>query len=172
MIFIFLFIGDMKSALKGIASDKNDCQQPIILQPIWKTEGKSPRLADNCLDLFVWSDFGMFNLFFPEECDSLGNISRHTRSMVWLYKMLWDYSTTGCFNGSSIIDELSYNTKNDKAFSTNGSKTHPLMDCEQLSCPRIRKSEIKEIILGGGQNLLSPERRFDAIIYHSPELFD
>ena len=30
---------------------------------------------------------------------------------------------------------------------------------------------IKKIILGGGQNLLSPERRFDAIIYNCPELF-
>lgn len=30
---------------------------------------------------------------------------------------------------------------------------------------------LKKIILGGGQNLLSPERRFDAIIYNSPDLF-
>ena len=29
----------------------------------------------------------------------------------------------------------------------------------------------EKIILGGGQNLLSPERRFDAIIFNSPELF-
>jgi len=26
--------------------------------------------------------------------------------------------------------------------------------------------------LGGGQNLLSPERRFDAIIYSTPSLFE
>ena len=32
-------------------------------------------------------------------------------------------------------------------------------------------NEIKNIILGGGQNLLSPERRFDAIIVNSPDLF-
>jgi hypothetical protein len=41
-----------------------------------------------------------------------------------------------------------------------------------LHNPRITKEEIKNIILGGGQNLLSPERRFDAIIYNSPELFE
>jgi len=40
-----------------------------------------------------------------------------------------------------------------------------------LSKPRIMKDEIKHIILGGGQNLLSPERRFDAIIFNSPGLF-
>ena len=32
--------------------------------------------------------------------------------------------------------------------------------------------EIKNIILGGGQNFLSPERRFDAIIFSNPEIFD
>ena len=41
----------------------------------------------------------------------------------------------------------------------------------RLFLQRITKNEIKNIILGGGQNLLSPERRFDAIIYNSPELF-
>ena len=45
------------------------------------------------------------------------------------------------------------------------------MNCYELKNPRITKNEIKNIILGGGQNLLSPERRFDAIIYNSPELF-
>jgi len=50
--------------------------------------------------------------------------------------------------------------------------THPYMDCDELHNPRITKEEIKNIILGGGQNLLSPERRFDAIIFNSPELFE
>lgn len=165
------YINEMRRAIMEIVSLKNDKQKPIIMEPIWKTEGKSPRLSENCLDVFVWSDFGMLNLFFPEENVELRNISRHTRSLVWLYKMLWDYSREGHFNGSYIIDELSYNTKNDKAFSTNGSRTHSLMACNELITPRISKNEIKEIILGGGQNLLSPERRFDAIIYNSPELF-
>ena len=171
-INVIPFIGDMRAAIKGIVSLKNTNQTPIIMEPVWKTEGKSPRLANNCLDVFVWSDFGMLNLFFPSENAELTSISRHTRSMVWLYKMLWDYSKNDHFNGASIIDELSYNTKNDKAFSSNGQRTHPLMACSELTTPRITKSAIKEIILGGGQNLLSPERRFDAIIYNSPELFE
>ena len=45
------------------------------------------------------------------------------------------------------------------------------MSCPRLEKPIIKKDEIKNIILGGGQNMLSPERRFDAIIYNSPELF-
>ena len=45
------------------------------------------------------------------------------------------------------------------------------MRSARLETPIILKSEIKKIILGGGQELLSPERRFDAILYNSPELF-
>ncbi len=171
-ISVLPHINNMRVALKRIVADKNQNQSPIIMEPIWKTEGKSSRLATNCLDVFVWSDFGMLNLFFPEENVELTSISRHTRSMIWLYKMLWDYCNCGNFDGAAIIDELSYNTKNDKAFSSNGQRTHPFMACPELIMPRINKSAIKEIILGGGQNLLSPERRFDAIIYNSPELFD
>jgi len=46
------------------------------------------------------------------------------------------------------------------------------MACERLASPIIHKNEIKNIILGGGQKFLSPERRFDAIIYFSTDLFD
>lgn len=46
------------------------------------------------------------------------------------------------------------------------------MQSERLSKPIITKSEIKNIILGGGQNMLSPERRFDAILFNSPGLFE
>lgn len=167
------FLAQMRVVIRQIVEKKNHLQTPIILQPIWKTEGKSPRLAHNCLDVFVWSDFGMLNLFLPGPDEVIfRSISRHTRSMVWLFKMLYDYSRQGYFNGSQIIDELSFNTKNDKAFSTNGKRTQTLMACPELIFPRITQDAIKEIILVGGQNLLSPERRFDAIIYNSPDLFD
>jgi DNA (cytosine-5)-methyltransferase 1 len=73
------------------------------------------------------------------------------------------------FNHEEIIDNLSYNTKNDKAFASAGNVTNQYMSCPRLESPAISQSEIKNII--GGQNMLSPERRFDAIIYNSPELF-
>lgn len=41
----------------------------------------------------------------------------------------------------------------------------------KLIKPRITKAEIRHIILGGGQDFLSPERRFDAIILSNPEIF-
>ena len=85
--------------------------------------------------------------------------------------MLNDYCANGKFDHEDIIDSLSYNTKNDKAFASAGNVTNNYMSCQRLETPIISKAEIKNIILGGGQNLLSPERRFDAIIFNSPELF-
>lgn len=85
--------------------------------------------------------------------------------------MLYDFSQDGQVNHARIIDTLSYNTKNDKAFALGGRVTNQFMKGEILSNPRITKDEIKHIILDGGQNLLSPERRFDAIIFNSPDLF-
>lgn len=146
-------------------------QEPLVIEPIWKTNGKSPSLANNCLDVFVWSNLSLIHLFTDFSRREIRRIGRTERTLVWLVKMLWDYMQTGQINASDIIDKLSYNTKNDKAFSVNGRITHPILTCDELTCPRIAKNEIKNIILGGGQNLLSPERRFDAIIFNSPDLF-
>lgn len=165
------YIHDIKECLLQLVKEKKDIQAPIIMEPIWKTNGKTPQLANQCLDIFVWSNFALFTIFFPEDTSEVLSISRHTRTMVWLFKMLYDYVEKGHFNGEKIIDELSYNTKNDKAFATGGIRTHRVMACDELTTPRISKKDIKHIILGGGQNLLSPERRFDAIIYNSPDLF-
>ncbi len=148
-------------------------QTPFLLQPVWKTIGKSPVLADKCLDIFVWSDAG-FSSFISKIANKnpdANSITRQTRTAIWLYKMLNDYCDKGKFDHEDIIDSLSYNTKNDKAFASAGNVTNKYMSCKRLETPVISKTEIKNIILGGGQNLLSPERRFDAIIFNSPELF-
>lgn len=166
------YIAKMAQKLDEIFLDKSDYQEPLILQPVWKTLAKSPKLADKCLDVFVWSNFAFTRLFIDASKNLNGKINRQSRSLIWLFKMLYDFSESDQINHSKIIDELSFNTKNDKAFSVNGKVTYPYMKCESLTEPRINKSEIKEIILGGGQNLLSPERRFDAIIYNSPTLFE
>jgi len=85
--------------------------------------------------------------------------------------MLLGIKQRGRFDHQEIIDNLSYNTKNDKAFASSGKITNRYMNSSRLLTPIIGKSEIKNIILGGGENMLSPERRFDAIIFNSPELF-
>lgn len=161
------------SAIKKISIDLEENQTPFLLQPIWKTIGKSPELAENCLDIFIWSNAGFANLISSIANNNINakEITRQTRTAIWLYKMLNDIKEKKKFDHEKIIDNLSYNTKNDKAFASAGNITNKYMACPRLITPIIKKSEIKEIILGGGQNLLSPERRFDAIIFNTPGLF-
>jgi type II restriction enzyme len=162
-------LGEIEKILKAVSSK----QSPFLMQPVWKTKGKSPTLADNCLDVFVWSDAGFcwFITQIANADENAARITRQSRSAIWFYKMILDYVSLGRFDHEKIIDELSYNTKNDKAFASSGNVTNVYMACENLTKPRIKKAAIKEIILGDGQNLLSPERRFDAILFNSPELF-
>ncbi len=152
-----------------------DLQSPLVMQPVWKTVGKTSKLFTNCLDMFVWSDFAFTRLFFDVAKRKLKNeesINRYTRTVVWLAKMLYDFGNSGKFNHQLIIDSYTYNTKNDKAFAINGLNTYAYMASSELREPRIKKEEIKNIFLGGGQNYLSPERRFDAIVLSNPEIFD
>lgn len=160
--------------LEEISSLIEQNQTAFLLQPVWKTAGKSSKLTQNCLDVFFWSN-AAFVKFITEISDNntkAKKITRQTRTAIWLYKMLLDLAVSGKFNHEMIIDKLSYNTKNDKAFASSGNITNMYMRCNRLTKPKIEKEKIKEIILGGGQNLLSPERRFDAILYNSPEVFD
>jgi hypothetical protein len=171
---IWTHIAEMIAALDKIIFSILDKQEPILLQPIWKTNGKSPKLSNSCLDVFVLSNFAFTQLFIDVargELSANKKITRQIRTIIWLFKMLYDFSIQGQINYHKIIDTLSYNTKNDKAFAVSGRITHRYMACAELIKPRIEKTDIKEIILGGGQSLLSPERRFDAIIFNSPELF-
>lgn len=168
---VLKYLEKINEILLKISLNCEEKQQPILLQPIWKTEGKSPKLSENCLDVFVWSDFAFVYFISQIAKHDKNSISRHGRTSVWLYKMLLDICVNRKFNHKEIIDKLSFNLKNDKAFASSGNITNRFMSSENLILPRIKKSEIRNIILGGGQNLLSPERRFDAIIYNSPELF-
>ena len=147
-------------------------QIPFLLQPIWKTNGKKAELSDNCLDVFAWSNIAFSHFILDIAVIRPRGISRQVRTMIWLYKMLSDMVHYKKCNTSQVIDRLAYNSKNDKAFASSGRVTQPYMACERLINPIIKKEEIKNIILGGGQNLLSPERRFDAIIVNTPDLFE
>jgi hypothetical protein len=162
----------MHTTLRGISNNFKDLQSPILLQPIWKTVGKSPKLADYCLDVFCWSDMAFLSFILDISVNSFTTMNRQGRTVAWIYKILQEITINRRFDFKRIVNELTYNVKNDKAFAANGSITHRFMSCERLTAPAISKNEIKNIVLNGGQNYLSPERRFDSIIHNDPELFN
>lgn len=67
---------DIYQAIKRLVSISASFQSPVVMEPVWKTRGKSPQLANDCLDVFVWSNCGLLNLFMPSEQDfiSVGTV--------------------------------------------------------------------------------------------------
>lgn len=161
----------IEQAILDVSTDSCRKQVPLIVQPIWKTCNGLKDLADNCLDVFVWSNLSVIQMCLREKAND-NSITRNQRTIIWLYRMLWDFTLYGKFNYRDIVDLLAYNLKTDKAFSINGNLTNTMMKSKELRTPRITKDEIKNIILGDGQKLLKPERRFDAYLVSHPELFD
>ena len=160
----------IKKAILAVSADLSGKQVPLIMQPIWKTDRRLTDLEENCLDVFVWSNLSVIQMAL-RETSSDDDISRNQRTIIWLYKMLWDFTQFGKFNYTDIVNSLSYKYKTDKAFAISGKLTNPFLKSSELEKPRINKFEIKNIILGGGQKLLRPERRFDAYLVSHPELF-
>lgn len=149
-------------------------QVPLIIQPVWKTIGKSSILSNDCLDCFVWSDVAFIMLLLLRttlKVVDAQNADRSIRAIIWIMKMLYDFNLNGRFAHKEIMDKLSFRTKNDKALSINGTITNQYMRSSFLTKPRISKLEIKNIIQGRGIEYLSPERRFDAVIANDKELF-
>lgn len=164
------YFSQIQRAILSVSTDLFRHQTPLILQPVWKSVGGRGVLSEDCLDVFVWSNLAVIQMF----CQQRSNveITRPMRSVIWLYRILFEYVTYSQFDYVAIIKELSYGKANDKAFAISGTASHPFLACDELTHPRIKRGEIKNIILGGGQNYLSPERRFDAVIVNSPELFE
>ena len=142
-----------------------------MIQPVWKTKGAKPILADDCLDVFVWSNLAVIQMCTHQKEDPK-TINRFMRTIIWIYRMLYEYTNSEPFENKRIVRLQTYNLANDKAYALSGTLSYPLLKCEELAHPRISKLDIKHIILGGGQNLLSPERRFDAVLVSNPELFE
>lgn len=149
-------------------------QSPLLLQPIWKTIGKEPRLANNCLDVFTWTDLALARCVFNVAIESQDNdkIIRAQRAMFRLVRFLYEFAKSGKVFQQPIYDGMTFDTLNDKEFALSGHITNGYMKCPRLVTPKVRKDEIKKIVLGGGQKYLSPERRFDAILFFSTDLFD
>lgn len=149
-------------------------QQPLLLQPIWKTKGKEPKLADNCLDVFTWTDFALARALYDVSITARSEtaITRPQRALLRLSRFLYEFSKSGKVYQQPIYDGMTFDTLGDKEFALNGHKTNKYMTCARLTKPIVRKSEIRNIVLGGGQKYLSPERRFDAILFFSTDLFE
>lgn len=132
---------------------------------------KDKRLANDCMDVFVWSNLALLQLCYVGDNARPNEISRFQRAIIWIYLMLKDFVDYDIFDYVRIIKDHSYQNANDKAFAVSGTLSYPFLKCEELSRPRIKKQEIKNIILHGGHIMLYPETFNDDFINAIYEYF-
>jgi len=142
-------------------------QIPFLIQPIWKTKGKSPVLDDNAFDVFVWSDFALLKLAVDQAKSEHNRttVSRYLRSVARTVRALSDLFVSQKLHVTRIFRQMALGNQTDKEFALSGRVTRQYMNHSRLTTPILKKEVLREIILNGGQKELSPERRFDATIF-------
>ena len=140
-------------------------QKPLVMQPIWKTRGKSPFLADQAFDIVVWSDYAFSRLFVDSSASEASTMSRPMRATARLARCLWELSKSGKIRVVDIYRQMAFGNQTDKEFAINGSKWRRYVNSDRILRPILPKEVINEIIQEGYIERLSPERRLDQSIY-------
>jgi len=154
-------LSDILEILEAFFSAFSHLQRPLLMQPVWKTMGKSPILADRCLDIFCWSDFALSRLFIDSaKHDNSDRITRQQRASLRFARFIYEWSRHAKVYQAPIYDGMTYDTLNDKEFSISGRKTNAYMRCKRLSNLAVRKSEIKRICTRRRSEALKPGKAF------------
>lgn len=140
-------------------------QKPLLMQTIWKTQGKSPFLADQAFDIVIWSDYAFSRLFIDSSIEPADTMSRPMRATARLARCLWELSKSGKIRVADIYRQMAFGNQTDKEFAINGSKWRKYVSSERILTPILNKSVVHEIISPGYIQRLSPERRFDQTLY-------
>lgn len=144
-------------------------QQPLVMQPIWKTQGQKPYLSEkHTFDVFVWSDFAFTRLFLGSPIEK-GKLTRLNRAAARFARFWYELSRTSIVSLNEIFKDMDFHLQNDKELSATGIVTYPYMKCDCLANPRISSSAIYEIIKGEGEKELKPERRLDQSVFYYTE---
>lgn len=142
-----------------------DYQKPLLMQTVWKTQGKSPMLADNAFDMVVWSDYAFSRLFIDSSYKVQNEMSRPMRATARLARCLWELSKSGKIRVRDIYRQMAFGNQTDKEFAIGGSSWRKYVMSERILTPLLPKEIVNKIIEPQYIEKLSPERRFDQTLY-------
>lgn len=140
-------------------------QRPLIMQALWKTQGKSPLLAENAFDIVFWSDYAFSRLFIDNSYEVEPTMSRPMRATARLARCLWELSKSGKIRLVDIYRQMAFGNQTDKEFSVNGARWRTYVTSPRVLTPALPREAVNEIIAPGFIEKLSPERRFDQTLY-------
>ena len=140
-------------------------QKPLLMQTLWKTQGKSPLLADHAFDIVVWSDYAFSRLFIDSSYEVANTMSRPMRATARLAKCLWELSKSGKIRVVDIYRQMAFGNQTDKEFSIPGAKWKTYVTTPRTAQLILPKEAVNETIEDGYIERLSPERRFEQTLY-------
>ena len=140
-------------------------QKPLLMQTLWKTQGKSPLLAENAFDIVIWSDYAFSRLFIDSSYVVTNTMSRPMRATARLARCLWELSKSGKIRVVDIYRQMAFGNQTDKEFSIPGNKWRNYVETARTANPILKKDMVNKIIENGYIEKLSPERRFDQTLY-------
>ena len=138
-------------------------QTPLVVIAEWRTEGQTPRLDENAFDVFVVTDMALLSVFTQTAKTKSKKISRPYRSVIWLVKSLYDYSIQHSLQFVDIIAKLNYGLQSDKSASFTRRATE-MLDSDNFQRPRVKRTEVENILPPEAFKVLAPERRLDGAL--------
>ncbi len=155
------------NALDSFQTEYSNRQKPLLMQTLWKTQGKSPYLADQAFDVIIWSDYAFSRLFIDSSYGTETTMSRPMRATARLARCLWELSKSQKIRIMEIYRQMAFGNQTDKEFAINGTKWRSYVTSDRVTTPIMNKNIVDEVIAPDRIQLLSPERRFDQTLYYS-----
>ncbi len=153
----------LRDALDNFEKEFINLQQPLVMQPLWKTVGQSPILAERAFDIVVWSNFAFSRLFIETENES--TMSRPMRASARMARCLWELSKSGKIRIDEIYRQMAFGQQTDKEVSVPGDRWRRYITTDRTLNLAVSKDALSEIIAPGYVENLRPERRFDQTLY-------
>lgn len=147
-------------------------QKPLLMQTLWKTQGKSPLLANQAFDIVIWSDYAFSRLFIDGSDNIEKTMKRPQRATARLARCLWELSKSGKIRVVDIYRQMAFGNQTDKEFAINGDKWRRYVRSQRVTRPILAKQVVNDIIAYGNIRQLSPERRFDQTLYFTAQNID
>ena len=154
--------GMLRSGLTEALAIASPLQKPFLVQPIWRTQGQSFALCEQCLDVFVWSDVAVMML--PVMLSESSNKTRAMREVARHVRAIYDLLSQNDYDYTAIYKGMALGLQTDKAFAVSGKGIGRYISHERMRKPLLPPESLMRIILGDGHRELKPERRFDAAV--------
>ena len=152
--------------LDRLESTFHEFQRPAQVQTIWRADGDSPRMAEDAMDAFVWSDMALSRLFLdsgtrPKD----GSCTRPLRASVRLYLILETVLEGSYPDLDAVIGMTRYGLLEGRECIMGGVRARSIMGCDSLVRPRVTAAEAVCLGAVGFEDAIMPERRIELSVY-------